>query len=46
MCQNAGKFLYEARPDILPYGYLTPLEMELWEMFYKERKSRQKNGRR
>lgn len=39
-----GKMLYELRPDIMPYGYLTPKELELWGHFYKDLKERRNNG--
>jgi hypothetical protein len=29
-------YLYEARPDIVPYGFVSDLEMELWELYYEE----------
>ena len=35
-----GKFLYEARPDIFPQGYLTHTEIELWGIYYKNLKAR------
>jgi hypothetical protein len=28
-----GSFLYQARPDLFPEGYLTPVEIELWNIF-------------
>jgi len=28
--------MYELRPDLFPHGYLTPLETELWSMFFAE----------
>ena len=31
-------YLYEVRPDIMPYGFLSDLEMELWERYYSELK--------
>ncbi len=36
MCHQRGAFLYQIRPDVMPYGFLTDLEIELWEMFYTE----------
>jgi len=46
LCHERQRFLYEARPDIFPQGYLTDTEMELWGMYYdhikRKRKSRNK----
>lgn len=30
--------MYELRPDIFPYGYLTPVESDLWDIFYQHLK--------
>lgn len=38
LCHHKGKFLYEARPDILPQGFLTSLEVDLWNDFLTEKK--------
>jgi len=35
--------MYEIRPDVFPYGYLTQTEIELWDLFYEER-SHQNGG--
>jgi len=40
MCDKYGWKLREERPDILPYDHLTPLEMELWSLYYKDLKKR------
>ena len=32
-----GRFLYEARPDLFPEGYLTLTELELWALHYQRR---------
>jgi len=32
------RFLYEVRPDIFPYGFLTKIELELWGRFVQEMK--------
>ena len=37
LCYSKHRFLFEARPDLLPEGRLTDLEMELWSMFYLEK---------
>jgi len=39
LCHAKGKFLYEARPDLFPQGYLTSLELELWNDFLAEKKN-------
>ena len=28
-------FLYDVRPDLFPYGFLTDLELQLWMEFYE-----------
>ncbi len=36
--------MYEMRPDIFPHGWLTPDELELWELYYQDKEeSRKKN---
>lgn len=35
LCAQRGKFLYEARPDIVPFDYLSNLELHLWELYYQ-----------
>lgn len=32
-----GGYLYEHRPDIFPEGYLTPVEHELWVLYYQNK---------
>jgi len=36
LCHLRNSYLYEARPDIVPYGFCSDLEMELWELYYKD----------
>lgn len=36
LCHKNGRFLFEVRPDLFPEGYLTVLEVELWDSFYRE----------
>jgi len=36
------RFLYEVIPDLLPYNFLTPIEIQLWIKFDKKRG--EKNG--
>jgi len=38
--------LYELRPDIFPEGHLTPLEEQLWGLFYGARAAAQKHANR
>jgi hypothetical protein len=40
LCAERGRFLYEARPDHFPAGYLTDTEIAVWGLFYKERAAR------
>lgn len=42
LCSERGRFLFEARPDVFPDGYLTPAETALWGLWYEERSRRQK----
>ena len=35
LCNKSGRFLFEARPDLFPQGYLTDLEMEMWGEYYE-----------
>jgi len=44
LCHQKGRFLYEVRPDIFPYGFLTRAELELWGLFYDDLNKRHKNG--
>jgi len=39
MCEARGRFLYEAIPNILPYDYLTDLEIEIWNIKAKEKQA-------
>jgi len=39
ICYARGRFLYEARPDIFPQGYLTEDEIMLWEKYYQSIKA-------
>ena len=42
LCAERGRFLFEARPDVFPEGYLTETEIGVWGMYYAEREERQK----
>lgn len=35
-----GGYLYEHRPDLIPHGRMTALEVELWDIFYREQAKR------
>lgn len=41
-----GSYLYEIAPDIMPYGYASNLEIELWGLYYADKKTRQDNARK
>jgi len=34
--------MYELRPDLFPHGYLTPVETDLWSLFFEEIGSKDK----
>jgi len=36
LADRKGAFLFQAFPDIVPEGYCTQLEMELWALHYDE----------
>ena len=38
-----GAFLYQVRPDIFPEGYLTLIEIELWGLYYYNKRLRLKD---
>ncbi len=35
LCYQKGRFLYEVRPDLFPYGFLSMEEILLWERYYR-----------
>lgn len=37
-----GGYLYEHRPDIVPYGYLSGEETALWAVYYDEQQAARK----
>lgn len=41
LCDRMGRFLFEARPDLLPEGYLTETETLLWGRFFEAREAAQ-----
>lgn len=45
LCAEMGRFLFEARPDLFPEGYLTDIEMGLWGEYYRERNESSKRKR-
>ena len=46
LCEMRGRFLYEARPDLFPEGYLTDDEIGLWARHYEDQQRRQKQAQR
>lgn len=42
LCSERNRFLFEARPDLFPEGYLTETETAVWGMWYAERAAQQK----
>ena len=40
LCDVTKKLMYEARPDLFPQGYLTDIELELWGIYYENRKKK------
>jgi hypothetical protein len=37
LCAERGRFLFEARPDLFPEGYVTDTELLIWGEYYQER---------
>jgi len=37
LCDQRGRFLFEARPDLFPEGRLTDVEAALWGRYYHDR---------
>lgn len=44
LCAERGRFLFEARPDLFPGGYVTDLEMHIWDFYYRERNEAMKRN--
>jgi len=43
---GGNRFLFEIRPDVFPCGFLSPVEIQLWEKYYRDLKKRTpKNGK-
>lgn len=42
LCAERGRFMFEARPDLFPEGYLTETEIALWGEHYRERNEQQR----
>lgn len=40
LCYEKKTYLYQVRRDLMPYDYLSDLEIELWGMFYEELKNK------
>lgn len=43
LCHINRSFLYEVRPDLFPYGFLTDLEVMLWGEFFDNQEARMKS---
>lgn len=39
-----GRFLFELLPDRFPYGRVTDVELEVWSLYYDDRR-RERAGR-
>jgi len=37
LADNKNCCLYEIKPDLAPYVFLTDFELTLWSLYYKER---------
>jgi len=44
LCHDKGAWLFQVRPDIMPYDHLSDLEMQLWILFHKDRNERFNKG--
>jgi len=42
LCDLKGEFLYRVRPDLFPLQMLTPLETQLWALFFEQREKGRK----
>lgn len=38
LCHHKGDWLFRVRPDLFPLQQLTPLETELWGLFFEDLK--------
>jgi hypothetical protein len=36
LADRKGAFLFQAFPDLVPEGYCTHLELELWSLYFEE----------
>jgi hypothetical protein len=43
LAYQKNKYLYETRPDLFPQGYETPVERQLWSLFFADM-NKEKNG--
>lgn len=37
LADKRGRFMYEIRPDLFPEGWLTDVELNLWDLYAEER---------
>lgn len=44
LCNINHSFLYQARPDLMPYGFLSDLELMLWAEFFDNQEARMRRG--
>jgi len=39
LCKEQGGFLFQAAPDLFPYGRLSGMEISLWSKYYEEQEA-------
>lgn len=44
LCDAKGSWLYDARPDLFPYGRLSTVELQLWGMYYEDKERQMKQN--
>jgi len=44
LIEKRGGFLYEHRPDVMPFGYLSNEELALWSEYYARKEREQRHG--
>ena len=44
LLEMRGGYLYQHRPDVIPQGYLTDQEIDLWVAHYERKTSEAKHG--
>jgi len=38
LAERQGAFLFQIRPDLFPHGFLTQTELELWGIYYEDKR--------